>query len=158
MKPLAMIAAVARDRALGSAGKLPWHIPEDLRRFKALTLGHPIIMGRRTFASLSRPLPGRTNIVLSRTAEARDGWVIVRSLAAALEHAKGDPLPFIIGGGEIYALALPQVTKLYLTDVALTVEGADAWFPELNLAEWREVSREKGEDARVTYRELERRP
>ncbi|HEY0010952.1 MAG TPA: dihydrofolate reductase [Candidatus Paceibacterota bacterium] len=134
---ISAVAAIGtRTRALGKEGALIWSFPEDVRRFKALTLGHPVVMGRKTWESIPnkyRPLPGRTNIVVTRSADfSAEGAVVVHSLEEALSAAKGAPGSeeiCIIGGGEIYRLALPFTDRLYLTLVDDDMEG-DAYFPE----------------------------
>ena len=135
---ISLIVAVARNGVIGKDGKLPWHLPEDLKRFKALTMGHHIIMGRKTWESPGHPLPGRTSIVVTRQPEYQAaGAVVVRSLEEALRYvAPSDSEPFIIGGGEIFAQALPHVARMYLTIVHATVEG-DAYFPRFDEREWR---------------------
>jgi dihydrofolate reductase len=139
---LVLIAAVADNGVIGVDNALPWRIAEDLRRFKALTLGHPIIMGRKTWESLGRPLPGRHNIVITRQpAYAAPGATVVGSLAEALAACAESPLAFVIGGGEIYAQALPLAQRLELTEVHLTVAG-DTRFPPFERADWRETRRE----------------
>lgn len=137
-KELAMIAAVGRDLELGLGGNLVWHIPADLKNFKKLTMGHPVIMGRKTWESLpKRPLPGRLNIVLSRSLESTDGAVVTHSLEEALKACEGEDVPFVIGGADVYASMLPYATRLYITSVdADAPEGVDAWFPEFR-HEWR---------------------
>ena len=140
---ITLIAAVAKNRVIGSGNALPWRLPEDLKRFKALTHGHPVIMGRKTWQSLGRPLPGRTNIVISRSADfAALGAERVDSLAAALAAAAatGTDEAFIIGGGEIYRQALPLADRLQLTEIGQDFSG-DAFFPPLDPAEWRETAR-----------------
>ncbi len=130
MGRIAIIAAVGRNRELGLGGKLLWHIPDDMRRFKELTTGHPVIMGRKTWESLPqkfRPLPGRTNIVVTRqTGYEAAGATVVDSLEAA--RAKGAGEVFVIGGGELYAAALPFANRLYLTLVDADTD-ADTFFP-----------------------------
>lgn len=155
--PLAIIAAVGTNRVIGVGGHLPWHLPEDLRRFKALTMGHAIIMGRTTHESVGRPLPGRRNIVVSRRPGLElSGCEVASSLEGALALVEGrDPLPFVIGGQALYAAALPLATHLFLTLVPLAPEG-DAFFPSFDAAAWREVRREAGE-AGVSFVELLRR-
>ncbi len=124
---LAIIAAIARNRAIGKGGQLPWHISEDLQRFKRLTTGHPIVMGRKTFASLGKPLPHRRNVVLSRTPIAGvETFSSVDDALAALAH---EDLVFVIGGGEIYAQLLERADLLYLTIVDRDVD-ADTFFPQ----------------------------
>ena len=142
MTALVLIAAHDRRHAIGRGNALPWHLPDDLRRFKALTLGKPVLMGRRTAESIGRALPGRPNLVLTRSGRAPyEGQVAVASLAEAIATAAAPEL-VVIGGGELYALALPQAARLHLTEVDAEVEGADAWFPAPDPARWREVARE----------------
>lgn len=129
---VSMIAAIGRDRGLGYQGQLLWRIPEDLKRFKALTTGHPVIMGRTTFDSIGRPLPNRTNIVVTRNADwSHEGVTVAHSLEEALEKAReaGPSEIFIIGGAQIYAEALPYSNKLYLTLID-DQKPADVFFPE----------------------------
>lgn len=128
---VSLIAAMAENRVIGRDGALPWHLPADLARFKALTLGHPVIMGRKTFAAIGRPLPGRLNIVLSRQPAFRPAGVLVaRSLAEALQLAAGAVEVFICGGGQLYREALPLAERVYLTIVHRAYPG-DTVFPEL---------------------------
>jgi dihydrofolate reductase len=142
---VALIAAVADNGVIGKQGALPWRIPADLRWFRARTMGHHVIMGRRTWASIGRPLAGRTNIVVSRDPDLAvpDGVVVERGLDAAIDRARtaGDDELFVIGGGELYRAALPQAHRIYLTRIHADVDG-DAWFPEIVAAEWVEVARE----------------
>ena len=143
--PLVLVAALDRQRAIGRGGHLPWHLPADLRRFKALTLGHPILMGRRTAESLGRALPGRTNLVLTRSGRVPfDGMRPVASLEAALAAVDGTTGSLmVIGGGEVYAACLPLATGLALTHVDTMVDRADAFFPEYDAGQWRVVARER---------------
>ena len=141
---VALIAAVARNGAIGAAGGLPWRLSSDLKRFKALTLGKPLVMGRKTFDSVGRPLPGRRVIVVTRDA----GWTrpdveAAPSLEAALALCADAPEVMIGGGGEIYRLAWRLADRLYVTEVDLAPEG-DVRFPEIDRALWREVRREAG--------------
>lgn len=140
-----LLAALDRNHAIGKGNALPWHLPDDLRRFKALTLGKPVLMGRRTAESLGRALPGRLNLVLTRSGRVPfSGMQVVETLDEALSVAgpgQADEL-CVIGGGEIFALALQRATRMCLTWVDTVVEDADAWFPRFDPAEWREVSRE----------------
>lgn len=139
---LALVVAFDRNRAIGRAGDMPWHLPDDLARFKRLTLGKPVLMGRKTALSIGRALPGRRNLVLSRSGDAPFATQeTVRSIDAALAIA-GDAELMVIGGGEIYALALPLATKLHLTEVGTAADDADTWFPAFDRSQWREVSRE----------------
>jgi len=132
-----------RNRAIGVDGKLPWHLPDDLRRFKALTLGKPILMGRKTAESLGRALPGRTNLVLTRSGRVPfAGMRPVGSLDEALAHATDAEL-MVIGGGEVYALTLPIADRIELTEVDIGLSGADTWFPPWRAADWRETERKE---------------
>ena len=144
---LVLIAALDRHRAIGRDNDLPWRLPDDLKRFKALTLGKTLLMGRRTAESLGRALPGRSNLVLTRSGRVPfEGMDAVASLAeaCALVDARQDAGGelCVIGGGEVYALCLPQADALYLTEVHATVAHADTFFPPFDPAQWREVSRE----------------
>lgn len=137
-----IIAAVGRNRALGKDNDLIWHLPADLRRFKSLTRGHHVIMGRKTFESLGKPLPKRTNIIVSRNPDYKaEGCVVVNSLKKALEMAQSDPNPFILGGAEIYKQALSMADLMDLTYVHEDFE-ADAFFPEFDPQEWELTGRE----------------
>lgn len=142
--PVVLVAAVARNRVIGSKGDLPWRLPADMKRFKAITLGKPMVMGRKTFESIGRPLPGRRTIVVTRDADwSADGVETARSLEAALALARsGQPDEIVVaGGGEIYAQALPLADALRLTWVEAEPAG-DALFPALDPADWRETARE----------------
>lgn len=150
---LALIVAMDRNRCIGVNNNLPWRLPADLRYFKRMTSGKAIVMGRTTFDSLGRPLPNRTNIVVTRNPD-WDGPIgirVVHSLEAALALAEAIAVvnaqdeALIIGGAEIYAQTLPLVSRMYLTEVETAVEG-DAFFPAFDRAEWREVSRERQHD------------
>ena len=136
-----LVAAVAANGVIGARGKLPWHLPEDLRHFKALTLGHPVIMGRKTWESLGRALPGRENIVVTRAAgyEA-PGASVAASLDAALALCLGESVAFVIGGAELYAAALPIADGLVLTEIDRDYAG-DARFPDFDRSAWRETQR-----------------
>ena len=136
-----LVAAVASNGVIGARGKLPWHLPEDLQHFKALTFGHPVIMGRRTWDSLAKPLPGRENIVVTRErAFDAPGASVATSLETALALCADSPLAFVIGGGELYAAALACADVLLLTEIQRDFEG-DARFPEFDRAAWRESER-----------------
>jgi dihydrofolate reductase len=136
-----LVAAVAANGVIGANGKLPWHLPEDLKHFKALTLGHPVIMGRKTWESLGKPLPGRENIVVTR-APGYDapGASVASSLESALAFCAGEPVAFVIGGGELYADALPLAQGLVLTEIQRDYAG-DARFPAIDRAQWHETQR-----------------
>jgi dihydrofolate reductase len=140
--PLSLIAAVAENDVIGREGQLPWRLSADLRRFKSLTMGHPIIMGRRTWESIGRPLPGRTSIVITRQTRYSVPFADVKlahdwdeAQHLAMESAGGETESFAIGGAEVYRAALPHARRLYLTRVLASVEG-DARFPPLNWEEW----------------------
>ncbi|WP_079419993.1 dihydrofolate reductase [Thiomonas intermedia] len=142
MTQLILIAAVARNGMIGKDGGMPWHLPADLQHFKRLTLGHPILMGRRTWDSLGRPLPGRRNIVVSR----QPGWQAAgaehaESLEAALQRVAGDALAFVIGGAQLYAQALPLADALELTEIDQAFEG-DTRFPDWDRSRFVETARE----------------
>ena len=139
---IVLIAALDRHRAIGRGNALPWHLPDDLKRFKALTLGKPVLMGRKTAESLGRALPKRRNLVLTRSGRVPfEDMEAVASLDAAIAHAQADGAGelCVIGGGELYALALPRATRMQLTHVDTVVEGCDAFFPAFDPADWRET-------------------
>ena len=136
-----VVAAVASNGVIGARGGLPWHLPEDLKHFKAITYGHPVIMGRRTWDSLGKPLPGRENIVVTRSPTLHvPGASIAASLEAALALCSRATVAFVIGGGELYAAALRYADVLALTEIQRDFEG-DARFPALDRAAWREAER-----------------
>ena len=159
---ISIIVAIAENGVIGNNNQLIWHIPGDLKRFKALTMGHHIVMGRKTWESIGRPLPGRKSIVVSRNGNySVEGAVVVNSLNDAISMASGDDEIFIIGGGELYRQALPIANRLYLTKVHRSFEG-DVSFPEINMAEWKEMHSEKGKPTETdgleyTYVNLERK-
>lgn len=147
--PLSLIAALGENRVIGVDNSMPWHLPGDFKYFKATTLGKPIIMGRKTWDSLGRPLPGRLNIVVTRQTDLQlEGAEVFTSLKAAVERAEGWAVEqgvsevMLIGGAQLYAQGLAQADRLYLTRVALSPDG-DAWFPEFDQAEWVLVSNSK---------------
>jgi dihydrofolate reductase len=143
MTALALIAAVARNGVIGGGNALPWHLPADLKHFRALTTGHAVIMGRRTWESIGRALPGRQNIVVTRQpGYAADGAVVQSTLDDALRAATLPEPVFCIGGGELYALALPRAATLHLTEIDRDFDG-DTRFPEFDRAAWREAAREE---------------
>jgi dihydrofolate reductase len=138
---LSIIVAVARNGAIGKGNRLLWHIAEDLRYFKQLTWGHPVVMGRKTFESIGKPLPGRTNIVVSRSLSSpQDAIVIAPDLASAIAACPDEEEAFIIGGGSIYREALPLAHRIYLTEVHADYD-ADTFFPPIDQRLWREISR-----------------
>jgi dihydrofolate reductase len=137
-----LVAAVAANGIIGVNGKLPWHIPEELKHFKKLTLGHPIIMGRRTWESLKGPLPQRENIVITRQAGYQaPGAAVASSLEAALAMCIGEPVAFVIGGTELFKESLPVAAGMVLTEIQRDYEG-DTWFPKWERSEWKESQRE----------------
>jgi dihydrofolate reductase len=163
-----LVVAMARNRVIGRDGGLPWHISADLRRFKRITLGKPVVMGRKTFESIGRPLPGRHNIVVTRDPNySKEGIVVVPDLGSALKAAanynrtSGEREIMVIGGGELYRQALPLAERIYLTEVWAEPAG-DAVFPELPDGLWRELDREdhdggeEGADHAYSFVVLER--
>ena len=145
---LSLIVAASENNVIGKDNKLPWHLPDDLKRFKALTRGKAVIMGRKTFESIGHPLPDRLNIVVSRHLEvAPDHCALAHSLSDALEQANERTSEranevFVIGGAELFGLALPLIDRLYLTRVHAKIDG-DVFFPSLDFSEWREIAREE---------------
>jgi dihydrofolate reductase len=166
--PLVLVAAVAENGVIGRAGGLPWRLRTDLKRFRALTTGHPIVMGRRTYLSFGKPLKGRTNIVITRDPEfAAPGIVVAPSLEAAMEVAEGDALrrgaaAIVVGGGaDLYRKTIDKAARLEITRVHLRPEG-DTVFPEIDPAQWRETARQEHparpeDDAPFTTLTYERR-
>jgi dihydrofolate reductase len=135
---ISLVAALSRNQVIGRDNALPWHLPADLKRFKAITLGKPIIMGRKTYDSIGRPLPGRQNIVISRNPDFKaDGVTVVESLDAAVEAAADAPEVMVIGGANVYYQFLPRADRLYLTVVHTQINDGDAFFPAYNRREWR---------------------
>ena len=149
---ISLIAALDRSFAIGRNGAMPWHLPDDLKRFKALTLGKPVLMGRKTALAIGRALPGRRNLVLTRGMHAPfEGQCVVQSVDEAIALAGSEDLA-VIGGGEVYALALARATVMNLTWVDTDVGGADAWFPRFDPREWIETTRaDHAADARHAF-------
>ena len=140
---VSQIVAVGRKNEIGKAGKMPWHLPADLKHFKRMTLGKPVLMGRKTLEAIGRPLPERRNLVLTRDAAFRaEGCETVTSMEAAIKAAGDAPELMVIGGGEVYRLAWKQTARIYLTRIQAEVAGADTFFPDVSDRHWREVSRE----------------
>jgi dihydrofolate reductase len=140
---ISLIVAMASNRVIGLDNQMPWHLSADLKKFKSITLGKPIVMGRKTFESIGRPLPGRTNIIISRNSDYNQvGCLVVNDLEGALTSAclLADEI-FVIGGSALYEALLPRANVLYLTQINQAFEG-DTFFPEINKEEWREVKRE----------------
>ena len=136
-----LIVAAADNNAIGVRGDLPWHISEDLKYFKRVTHGYPVIMGRTTYESIGRPLPGRKNIVLTSRTEIHPSVICVRSLEEAYAAAEPSDKCFVIGGASVYAAVIDCVDRLYLTRVHTVIEDADAFFPALDLSVWQEESK-----------------
>lgn len=138
---ISIIAAMARNHVIGIENRLPWRLPEDLRHFKALTTGHHILMGRKTYESLGKPLPGRTSVVISRSEGLQlPGCIVVNSIEEAVGACDGDDEIFFIGGAELYRQALNYADRIYLTEIRADFEG-DAWFPEFDPNQWQETER-----------------
>lgn len=160
---VSLIAALAQNRVIGIENRLPWKLPEDLAHFKALTLGHPILMGRKTFESLGRPLPGRRNIVITRNVDYQPvGCETVMSIPEAIDLCQQTEEIFFIGGAALYKQVLPLADRLYLTEVQTEAAG-DAWFPEFDRSLFSETSREshlgeKGDALHFDFVVYERAP
>lgn len=142
MTRIVLVAAVAANGIIGRDGKLPWHLPEDLQHFKRVTMGHPVIMGRRTWESLKGPLPGRENIVVTRQAgyEA-PGAAVASSLGAALALCAGEPVACVIGGEDLFRESLPVASRLVMTEIKQDFPG-DTRFPDYDRSQWKETQRE----------------
>ena len=139
---ISLIVALARNRVIGRDNQLPWRLSADLQHFKGLTMGKPIVMGRKTYESIGRPLPGRTNIVVTRDSSfSAEGCRVVHSIDEALVAAGGADEVMIMGGENLYSQLLPRADRLYLTEVQAEVSG-DAWFPEFDQTQWQELERE----------------
>ncbi len=163
MSRISLVVAVSLNGVIGRDGSLPWHISSDLKKFKTITMGNPIIMGRKTWESLpKRPLPGRQNIVITRQADYKAvGAVVARDAKSALAAAGGAEEIAVIGGGEIYKMFFPLAHRVYLTEVDIVVEG-DTYFPKLDPLQWQEVAVEvhpagPNDNASFTLRTLDRR-
>lgn len=142
MKPrISLLVAYASNRVIGNKGKLPWRLPADLKRFKELTMGHHIVMGRKTYESIGRLLPGRTMVIVTRQADYKvPGAIIAHSLHEAITACQGDNEIFVIGGAEIFEQALPLADQIYATEIHAEFEG-DVFFPEWDKKEWNEIKR-----------------
>jgi len=141
---ISLIAAMTRNRVIGKDNAMPWHLPADLAHFKRVTMGKPVIMGRNTYESIGRPLPGRKNIVISRRSDySPEGCIVVNSVDAAIEQANSEEV-MIIGGGQLYAELLPRADRLYLTLIDAELEG-DTQFPDYSVYAWKELERERHE-------------
>ena len=140
---LSILVAMARNRTIGINNTLPWRCPEDLKHFKSLTMGHHMIMGRKTYDSIGKPLPGRTTVVVTRNPGLKiEGCIVAHSLEQAIAVCAGDDEIFVVGGADLYVQALPLVDTLYVTEIQQEITG-DAHFPLINNTEWREISRDK---------------
>jgi dihydrofolate reductase len=160
MAKLSVIVAIAKDGVIGVNNTLPWHLPEDLKRFRALTMGHHIIMGRKTYDSLGRLLPGRTTVIVTRNRDYQmEGALIANSLKQAIALCHHDDEVFLIGGAELYQAGLDLADKLYITEIDLAVAG-DAHFPPLDMEQWQETTREahvSEKDLKFNYLTYERK-
>lgn len=146
---ISIISALAKNRVIGINNTLPWRLPEDLKYFKSLTLGHHILMGRKTYESIGKPLPSRTTVIITRGSFlAPEGVKIAHSLQEAIEDCGDDHEIFFVGGAELYAQALPLADRLYLTEIQAEVEG-DAWFPAFDKNRWREISRDRRHEEKI---------
>ncbi len=143
-KSITIIVALAENGAIGLDNKMLWHLPDDFKFFKATTMGHPMIMGRKTFESIGRPLPGRTSIVITRNKDWQaEGVEVVHSLYEAIQLAHSlNNTAFVVGGAEIYKQTLPMAHTLFLTRVHTEIQQADAFFPEVNYSDWKKVNTE----------------
>jgi len=140
---ISIIAAMSANRAIGLENRLPWNLPDDLKRFKALTMNHHIVMGRKTYDSIGKPLPGRDTVIVTRNMDyAVPGCVAVNSLDAALTVSFSDAEVFFVGGADLYRQVLPIANRIYLTEIRRVFDG-DAFFPEFDMRQWSETSREQ---------------
>jgi dihydrofolate reductase len=150
---LSLIVAMATNRTIGINKQMPWHLSADLKKFKKITMGHPIIMGRKTFESIGRPLPGRQNIIISRDVNyQQEGCLIFNGLDAAVQYCSDQDEVFVIGGATLYEVTLERADRLYITQINQAFEG-DTWFPEIDIEDWQEVAREDiNNDASVDFK------
>jgi dihydrofolate reductase len=149
---LSLIVAMAMNRTIGVDKQMPWHLSADLKKFKKITMGHPIIMGRKTFESIGRPLSGRKNIIISRNSNyQQEGCVVFNSLEQAIEHCNHEKEVFVIGGATLYESILDKSDRLYVTEIKKTFKG-DTWFPAIDKNQWIEYQREDiDHDASVDF-------
>ena len=139
---ISLLVAATENGVIGRDNGMPWHLPDDLKHFKALTLGKPVLMGRKTFDSIGKPLPGRTNLVLTRMSDwTAPGVTVVADLPAAIRAAAAAPELVVAGGAQVYALAMPLASRIYLTRIHAEIDG-DTRMPDIDVGQWREVSRE----------------
>lgn len=149
---ISMIVARSRNHVIGKDNQMPWKISADLQFFKKVTMGHPVIMGRKTWESIGRPLPGRRNIVVSRNAELKlTGAEVVNSLDAALATLNEFPRVFVIGGEQLFTQAFPKANCLFITEINIDVEGGDTFFEVPNASEWKEVERTPASESEVSF-------
>lgn len=149
---ISMIVARSRNHVIGRDNQMPWKISADLQFFKKVTMGHPVIMGRKTWESIGRPLPGRRNVVVSRNADLQlTGAEVVNSLDAALANLSEFPRVFVIGGEQLFTQAFPKADRLYITEIDIDVEGGDTFFAVPNESEWKEVERTPASEDGVTF-------
>lgn len=149
---ISMIVARSRNHVIGRDNQMPWKISADLQFFKRVTMGHPVIMGRKTWESIGRPLPGRRNIVVSRNASYQaTGGELVGSLDDALESLSEFPRVFVIGGEQLFTQAFPKADRLYITEIDMNVEGGDTFFEVPNESDWKEVERTPGTEGDITF-------
>ena len=149
---ISMIVARSRNHVIGRDNQMPWKISADLQFFKRVTMGHPVIMGRKTWESIGRPLPGRRNIVVSRNASYQaTGGELVGSLDEALKSLSEFPRVFVIGGEQLFTQAFPKADRLYITEIDMNVEGGDTFFEVPNESDWKEVERTPGTEGDITF-------
>ncbi len=149
---ISMIVARSRNHVIGRDNQMPWKISADLQFFKKVTMGHPVIMGRKTWESIGRPLPGRRNIVVSRNADLQlTGAEVVNSLDAALTTLNEFPRVFVIGGEQLFTQAFPQADRLYITEIDMDVEGGDTFFEVPNQEQWKEIERAPASEGEITF-------
>ena len=149
---ISMIVARSRNHVIGRDNQMPWKISADLQFFKRVTMGHPVIMGRKTWESIGRPLPGRRNIIVSRnSAYEATGGELVGSLDEALNSLSDFPRVFVIGGEQLFTQAFPKADRLYITEIDMDVEGGDTFFEVPNKSDWKEVERTPGSEGDVTF-------
>ncbi|MDD4915955.1 MAG: dihydrofolate reductase [Methylococcales bacterium] len=145
---ISLIVAMSSNRAIGVNGKMPWHLPADLKRFKQITMGHPVIMGRKTFEAIGKPLPGRRNIILSsQTDYRRQNCMTVNEMPAALKLCADSEEAFVIGGASLYQALITRADFLYLTEICKAFDG-DTFFPEIDYRQWQELERQEVDDDR----------
>ena len=149
---ISMIVARSRNHVIGRDNQMPWKISADLQFFKRVTMGHPVIMGRKTWESIGRPLPGRRNIVVSRNADYETtGGELVGSLDEALKSLSEFERVFVIGGEQLFTQAFPKADRLYITEIDLNIDGGDTFFEVPNASDWKEVERTPGSEGDITF-------